>query len=255
MDFSINQAKDIFDLIISVNNYSLPLLLSLLIPFLWTIYCKLLPFDIVIDDKTEINKSWYYRIRNSLIKHFKLTHTQTNKSVFYFCISLFIFGIIYLKFGEYKEEIIRQNAISLKHLYEVNGYLYYHIEGLKRTGYDEKEVEDITYNYPEIFIKSGKNIVCVDSTIQNNIYKVNHSLLELYLKNKLKHIDFIRMDDLYQSDFYFDTKQNKNVEIRNVKNFFSKDIVYSFLVSPLNNGKYALDVRNNEDCIIKLNKV
>lgn len=252
MEFTINQTKDIFDLIVSVNKYSLPLLLSLLIPFLWIIYRKLLGLEFIVDENiSEIEKSFFSKIRIKFLKFIKVYYISSNRIIFYFCLTLFIAGLIILKVGEYKEEIIRQNAISLKHLYDESGYLFFHKDGLKRAGYDEMLIEDITYNYPEIFVKSGENIVCVDPLIKNNNYRINHVLLGLYLDNKLKDSSAIRIGELFQKDFFHDSIRNVDYEIRNVKNFFSKDIVYTYLASSLNGGKYYLSVKDNQDYIVK----
>lgn len=209
MEYSIDQAKDVFDLIISVNRYAFPLLISLIFPLLWIIFKKL----------------------------FGLSRSG-DSAIFYFSLALFIVGGIIVKVGEYKEERVRQQALSLKHFYENDGYLYYYRSYLIEKGYPNETLDKILYTYPDEFLQSGDNIVCVDSAVRRHVMDLNYSLLDAYLRQRLKAEKAVNAELLFQND-----------SIKNVKNFFSKDIVHGFIAT--NKGKFNLDVINDTTFILK----
>ncbi|KAA5547985.1 hypothetical protein [Adhaeribacter rhizoryzae] len=206
----MNQAKSVFDLIESVNRFAFPLLISLIFPIIWIIFKKL----------------------------FGLSN-EGDKAVFYSSLTLFIIGGIILKIGEYKEETIRQKALSLKHLYENDGYLYYYRTSLNERGYSDETLDKILYNYPNEFLESGPNIVCVDSLVKKHVTNHNYALFDAYIREKLKSEKMVNVMLLFQDDS----------TIRNVKNYFSQDIVYGFLAA--NKGKFNIDVVNDSTMILK----
>jgi len=204
-------------------------------------------------DRSDVTQgNVFQRIVSGTGRIFSLSGDTADKIVFYGCVLLFFVGGITLKIGEYNEENIRQKALGMKHLYEENGYLYYELEALVRQGYSEDEIKDITFRYPDEFVKSGSRIVCVDSSVKKNVFSVNHILLDYYLREKLRQKPFVYLEDLFQDDLVWNEKTNKkDKELKNVKNFFSPDIVYTYLILPTNKEKYNLDVINDRTVIIK----
>lgn len=241
MEFSTDQAKTIFDLIRSVSPYAYPLLVSLIFPVIWIALKKLMGLSGKEATHNTGKGAWLKRIAGEITSILSLTGDKADKLVFHCCILLFFVGGITLKIGEHNEEVIRQNTLSLKNLYNESGYLFYDTGALRKLGYSKSKVSDITYNYPNTFLKSNDKIVCVDTAIKRNLFEINSALLESFLREKFKTTEIIYVDSLFQDD----------VQIRNVKNFFSLDIIYNFLSQAANRTRYNIAVINDKTVIIK----
>ena len=249
MDFSVDQAKSIFDLIKIVSPYAYPLLISLVFPIFWILLKRLLG----LSNTTNTNPPQGNFLRRFFVevgRVISLNGDTADRIVFYTCVILFFAGGVILKVGEYNEEVLRQRTLGLKHLYDESGYLFYDTSALRKIGYTKAELDDITYEYPDEFLWSGKKIVCVDSTVKRNVYAINHVLLDAYLRERLKHDSVVYLDSLFQEDVVTDTTSKKEVELRNVKNFFSVDIVYTYLAKTAYKDKYNLDVKDDKTIII-----
>ncbi len=251
MEYTVDQAKNIFDLIRLVSPYAYPLLISLIFPIIWILFKKLLGLSNKTGEQSVIQGSLFKKAIAYVERIVSLSGDKADKAVFYVSILMFFLGGITLKIGEHNEEVIRQRTLGLKHFYEESGYLFISIDALLRQNFTQDEINDITYKYPDEFLKSGSNIVCVDTTIKRKVYLLNHILLESFIREKLNTAKSVVVDDLFQDDAVFDSTTQKYRETRNVKNFFSKDIVYSFLALPSIKDKYNLDVVNDRTIIIK----
>ena len=251
MEYTVDQAKNVFDLIRLVSPYAYPLLISLIFPIIWILLKKLMGLGNKTNEQGVIQGNLFKRIMAHTRRVFSLTGDNADKVVFYGSIFLFFLGGIILKIGEYNEEVIRQRTLGLKHFYEESGYLFIDTSALFKQNFTQDEINDITYKYPDEFLKSGPRIVCVDTTIKRKVYLINHILLEIFIREKLKNAKSIVVDDLFQDDAIFDSTMHTYRETKNVKNFFSKDIVYTFLTLPSIRDKYNLDVINDRTVIIK----
>ena len=239
MNYSIENAKTVLELIESVSPYSYPLLISLIFPLIWVLFKKLLGITNakkIEPDEKPLNL--VTKVKNILISLFTLKGDTADKTIFYTSISLFIASGILLKYGEYKEEVIRQRALSLKQLYLNDRFLYFKREWLNEQNYDEAVLDKILYRYPEVFLHSGENVICVDSLSRRKIITQNEVLLNQYLREQFKLKKEIYIDSLFQAD-----------GINNVKNFFSKDLVYRFLAA--NENSFDLDVKYDMTVIKK----
>ena len=131
MEFTTEQAKTVFDLIRTVNPYAYPLLISLIFPIYWFTLKKSLGISNKTSNvSTPISDNLDKRIFSTIASTITLKGDKADKIIFYTCILAFIFGGIILKVGEYKEEVIRQKAISLKKCFEKRSLLFMSYEEL-----------------------------------------------------------------------------------------------------------------------------
>ena len=116
MDYSLDHAKTIFDLLEDINGYAIPLLLSLIFPLFWYFLKKVFGINEEYEKAKAVSSSdsfvqkWY----DLFSQWIKLKGDRLDKLVFYGCIGLFISGIGLLKYGEIKQETMRQQACSLQ---------------------------------------------------------------------------------------------------------------------------------------------
>ena len=241
MNYSIEQAKTVIQLIESISPYSYPLLLSLIFPIIWVLFKKLLGLSNGVKPTKDLKPSGLLnKVKNAFTSFFTLKGDLADKTVFYFSIGLFILSGILLKYGEYKEEVIRQKALSLKQLYLNDRFLYFDKSWLNKQNYNDTALDKILYRYPEVFLKSGENIVCVDTVARKKIINQNQILLNQYLREQFKYKEEVYVDSLFQID-----------SINNVKNFFSKDLVYRFIAA--NEDAFDLDVKKDMTVIKQSN--
>ena len=240
MGFTTEQAKSVFDLIKTVSPFAYPLLISLIFPIIWITYKKLLGLSNNADNMiTSSNR--FKRIYLKIIAIITLTGNSADKFVFYCSLALFLFGGVFLKFGEHHEEVIRQNALALKKYFETENYLFINTDRLNPRGFDKQLLNDILYNFPNDFVSYGDTlIICTDTTVTKKILSNIYPLLESYLTIKLAECEHVSMDSLFQSD-----------SVVNVKNFFTYNVVYSFLCNPKNIGRFNINVINNQNVILK----
>lgn len=236
MEYTTDQAKSIFDLIKSVSPYAYPLLVSLILPILWILLKKFMGLSNSDSAETTTNSKWK-KVLSSLF----LQGDTADKVVFYSCILLFLSGGIFLKIGEHNEEIIRQKALELKKNFETKKYTSLLDRYIYTRGFTEKDLKKIRYNYPSEFIQISDSVtICIDTAVVKNTRSIVQPLLESYLRYEFKTKSMVDLDSLYQQD-----------TIYNVKNFFSADIIYSFLALPENRLKYDITVVNNRDKIVR----
>lgn len=241
MEFTTEQAKTIFDLIRTVNPYAYPLLISLIFPIYWFTLRKTLGISNETSNvSTPISNNLNKKIFSTIASILTLKGDKADRIIFYICILAFIIGGITLKFGEKKEEIIRQKAISLKKCFEKRNLLFMSYDDFISLDFTKKEIDDILYNYPNEFTKTSSiNIACMDTNITKIIKTSVYPLLESYLRLKLRNNQKIDIN----------TIGNNTAGYENVQNFFTMDIIYEFLSLPSNKGKYDIDVVNGRTLI------
>jgi hypothetical protein len=238
MEFTTEQAKSIFVLIKDVSLYAYPLLISLIFPIIWVTLKKLLGISNSSENAITTTNP-LKRILSKIGSTIALRGDSGDKVVFYFSVVLFIFGSILLKEGEKNEELIRQKALGLKKYFEAQNYIYESTNNLKDKGYSIKLQREILYNYPNEFISTDKETIrCIDTIVIQNINRIVYPLLDSYLKEKLKELRIVCVNDLFQE---------RN---RNIKKFFNPEIVYGFLSLPKNKDRYIITVLNEDDVIM-----
>jgi len=243
MDFTTDQAKSIFALIKEVSPYAYPLLLSLLIPIVWIALKKLLGIS---DKANEPNQeapkeNMFSKAISYLGSAISLKGDKGDRLVFYVCITLFLVGGILLKVGEHNEEMIRQETLGLKQYFFNRGYIWVKMDDIVKQGYKESKLKKIARNFPNDFLITDDYIACVDSEIVHKTYKFAMPLLDIYLNSNLATAkDTACLEELFVPD-----------SSENIRNYFSTDIVYSYLGLPENRHKYKLFVEKGKTLIVK----
>jgi len=246
MEYSIDHVKSVFNLIETVNPYSLLLLVSLIFPLLWMLFKKLFGFTsqpetalVVVNENESTLKKFLKGVHSFIF--FKGEYVD--KIVFYICITAFFAGIVVLKIGENKEEVIRQNALTLKNLCKNDNSLFYYKNALNYRHYTNEVLDNIINRYPSEFLEcrqdTSKIIVCVDSLTRSKITQSCYALLESYLRQAFKTKDSIYINDLFEED---------NVS-KNVKNIFTEDIIYGYVAN--HGAKYNLAVAHGKTVILQ----
>jgi hypothetical protein len=243
MDFSTDQAKSIFALIKEVSPYAYPLLLALLIPIVWISLKKLLGIaDKEAEPATDTAKgNILSKAAGFLGSAISLKGDKADRLVFYVCISMFLLGGILLKVGENREEIIRQETLGLKQYFFNRGYIWVKMEDIVKQGYKESRLRTIAHNFPNDFLITDDYITCVDTEIVQKTYRFAMPLLDTYLNSNLTNAkDTICLEELFLPD-----------STENIRNYFSTDIVYSYLGLPEHKNKYRLFVVNGKTLMVK----
>jgi hypothetical protein len=237
MDYSVEQAKSLFDLLKSVSGYAMPLLISLIFPLFWVLLKKILGISKIEESNTISSSSNYFeKIIQKLRPVFSFLNGEySDKIVFYSCILLFILGGILLKVGEKNEEELRQRALELKKYMEISNCLSIQVSDLNKNGFKEKLIRDIRYSYPNDFVAYTQNdveyLAVVDTLTVKKIKKYVYSFIESYISAKFQNRNQVYVDSLM-------LYENSN----DIKAYFADWLVFSFLSEQLNKEKYTLDV-------------
>ncbi len=243
MDFTTDQAKSIFALIKEVSPYAYPLLLSLLIPIVWVSLKKLLGIEgKAADPSADAPKgNVLSRAMGWLGAAISLKGDRADRLVFHACVALFLLGGILLKVGEYREEVVRQETLGLKQYFLNKGYIWLKMDEIVKQGYDKRTLKTIAFKFPNDFLIADDYITCVDSAIVQKTYHFAMPLLDTYLSSNL----VTDKDTAYLEDLFLpDTTEN-------IRNYFSTDIVCSYLALPENKHKYKLFVQHGKTLMVR----
>ena len=246
MNYSVEQAKSVFDLLRAVSPYAMPLIISLIFPIIWVLFKKLLGVSIEVSPQVEQQSSIFFQ---KIIKRIKSLFSSLNggagdKIVFYLCILLFFSGIAFLKIGEKSEEEIRQKALELKKFMEIRSSLSETYQALNVNGFDRDLVGKIRYNYPNDFVAymvdQDTLLAIVDTMSVEKVKRYVFSFLDSYLRAQFETRCQVDIESLTITEHGED-----------IKRYFRGWLVWIYLSEKLDKEKYVLDYIDGRSVIRK----
>ncbi len=255
MELKVDDITSIIALILNADWYALPLILSMLVPLVWFFLKKTLTsFEITTITETTNNNE--KKAITVIAKPFLVSILE--KILFFISFIAFIIGLISLKYGIEKQEVIREKALKIKaHLLDLKQISIF-IDDLinKKIIENLDDLNIVIKNYPKDFItfKSVINnsnalnaLAVIDTTFQRKCYESVYPLLDAFLEENLEKNKIIyigdKPDTLVSDSCFF--LQNRN---NHIQNMFTYDIALSFLINSVYKEKYSLgiDTRTNE---------
>lgn len=216
MDFTVDQAKTIYDLLKQASPWAIPLVFFLFLPFIWTGLSKVLGVT-TVPSKVILGAS---------------------------LVGIFL-GIGALKYGEWRQENLRLRALELQQIFVNNDQISYSVQSLpNRFKKDDGNLANkIANNYPKQFISRTDElgityIDYVDSMYLEKYQQKINPLLASYIDNKLLSQDTLDLIQLFQGG-------------NHLQNLFLIRFVHGFLATPNYSTKYYLDVRSGIEYIVR----
>jgi len=235
MELKLEQIVSVFELIRSVDGYSVMLWLSFLIPLFYIVFKKL---TYKPEDTTT-------GITARLINMVQLPAMDTR--VLRLSLALFILGVASVKVGQYIKEEHRKAGLRVKNYLTDKNYYYMPVKDVaKNTKLKRSVIENLAKEYPSEFsITPGfdlknhysPNLLLTDSATLKNILDKSEKLLDTYLGQPAM------LPSMPGQSVSFDTVFNRN-------NFFTNRVFFQLIAHKP--AKYALAGTLTQPAIVLL---